>query len=581
MMAELMGRRDGHCRGLGGSMHIADLDLNIIGANGIVGAGIGLGTGAALAAKQRGRGDCGIVFFGDGASNEGIFHEALNLAAIWKLPVVFLCENNQYALSMPMKAATAGSSVAARAAAYGLPGEAIDGNDIEAVYEAVAEAVERARNGEGPTLIEATTYRWGDHSMRANLPRYRPEEEEAAWKAQDPISRCEAVLRQAGGLDDQALARLRDTVERRIEAAVDFAKASAVPDYAILAEAVAAPPRAVPPAPPAAGTRELTYAQAINEALHQEMARDATVFVLGEDVARIGGLFGVTKGLLDRFGPARVLDTPISEAGIGAAAVGAAICGMRSVVELQFMDFVTLMMDNIINQASKFRFMLGGRPRVPLVVRGPQGGGIRLAAQHSQSLEAIFAHVPGLIVIAPSTPYDAKGLMAAAIRDDNPVIFLEHKLLYLGKAAPVPEEPYELPIGRADVKRAGKDVTVVATLAMVERALAAAERLARDDRIEIEVVDPRTIKPLDLETIVASVRKTNRCLVVHEAWKTHGFGAEVAARIMEEAFDWLDAPVARLGAPDYPMPYNDELERRVIPSMEDIMRSVRVLCGRA
>ncbi len=245
-------------------------------------------------------------------------------------------------------------------------------------------------------------------------------------------------------------------------------------------------------------------------------------------------------------------------------------------VEIQIFDFVTLTMDMLVNQAAKFRFMLGGKPTVPLVVRGPQGGGIRLAAQHSQSLEAWFTHVPGLVVVAPSTPYDAKGLLVAAIRDDNPVIFLEQKLLYLEPGGPVPEALYAIPIGKADVKRRGTDVTVVATSAMVPRALAAASQLARDG-ISLEVLDPRTLRPLDEDAILASVRKTNRLVIVHEGWKRGGFGAEVAAMVIENAFDYLDAPIVRLGAPDTPMPYNDKLERYAIPSQDRIADAVRAL----
>ncbi len=295
---------------------------------------------------------------------------------------------------------------------------------------------------------------------------------------------------------------------------------------------------------------------------------------MGEDIAETGGIFQVSQGLVDRFGHERVRDTPISEAGFCGAGVGAAIAGMRPVVEVQIFDFVTQMMDMIVNQAAKFRFMNGGAPRVPIVIRGPQGGGVRLAAQHSQSLEAWFAHVPGLIVVAPSTPYDAKGLLAAAIRDDNPVIFLEHKMLYLGQRAPVPIEPYAIPLGQADIKRAGSHVTVVATQAMVGRALTAAVQLEREG-ISVEVIDPRTIKPLDEETILASVRKTNRLVIVHEASVFAGFGAEIAAMVMEKAFDWLDAPVGRVGAPDVPMPFNDKLESLVIPSISRIIEAVR------
>ena len=580
MMAELMGREDGYCRGLGGSMHIADLSLNILGANGVVGAGMGIGVGAALAAWQRQDGSAGIAFFGDGAANEGILHEALNIAEVWRLPILFFCENNQYGLSTASARVTAGEGVAARAAAYGVPGEVIDGNDVAAVFATTERALARARAGEGPSLIEATTYRWDDHSMRANLPSYRSEEEEDDWRTRDPIARLEAALVKKKALSPAAVAEIRTAAEAEIEAAIDFAKASPEPDESIFATAVYAPrPLQAEPSPRLDPERKLTAVEAINEALRQEMARDERVFVIGEDVGGIGGIFGATRGLMEDFGPTRLIDTPISEMGIAGAAVGAAIRGQRPVVEIQIFDFVTLMMDMIVNQAAKFRFMLGGAPTVPIVFRGPQGGGIRLAAQHSQSLEAWFAHVPGLVVVAPATPYDAKGLMAAAIREDNPVVFLEHKLLYLGQAAPVPAEPYVIPIGKAEVKRAGSDVTVVATQLMVERALAAAAQLERDG-LSVEVIDPRTLAPLDAETILASVRKTNRLVIAHEAWRRGGIGAEIASVVLEQAFDWLDAPIARVGAPDVPMPYNDNLERKVMPSQADIAAAIRGVCYR-
>jgi 2-oxoisovalerate dehydrogenase E1 component len=331
----------------------------------------------------------------------------------------------------------------------------------------------------------------------------------------------------------------------------------------------------------ASSTRVLSMVDAIREAIDQEMTRDPSVLVIGEDVGRIGGIFACTRGLIDKHGPERLRDTPISEGVISNAAVGAAITGLRPIVEIQIFDFVTLMMDAIVNQAAKFRTMLGGAPKVPVVFRGPQGGGIRLAAQHSQSLEAWFCHVPGLIVMAPSTPYDAKGLLTAAIRDDNPVVFLEHKLLYVQSKGAVPEQPYAIPIGKADIKRPGRDVTVIATMAMVAPAVAAAKQLARDDGVDAEVIDPRTLRPLDTETILASVRKTNRCVVVHEGWTQFGFGAEVSALIMEQAFDWLDAPVARVGMTDVPMPYNDALERAVIPSAPDIIAAVKAVMYRS
>lgn len=578
MMAELFARTTGYCGGLGGSMHIAALDLNILGANGVVGAGIGIGTGAALAARLRRKGEVGIAFFGDGAANEGVFHEALNLASLWRLPIIYLCENNLYGLSTAMHESTSVPRLSSRAAAYGMVGVTIDGNDVTAVHEAVGAAVARARAGEGPTLIEALTYRWGDHSMRANLPRYRQEEEERRWREADPVRRVEALLASVHGATAQTFDAVREEAKREIEAAVEFARASPEPTLADLAGTVCAP-HAVFEEPRGGGPRELTMIEAINEAIAQEMARDDRVFVIGEDVGKIGGIFGATRGLLDRFGPERMRDTPISESAIALSAVGAAIAGFRPVVEVQIFDFVTLMMDAIVNQAAKFRFMLGGKPCVPLVVRGPQGGGIRLAAQHSQSLEAWFAHVPGLVVLAPSNAFDAKGLLTAAIRDDNPVVFLEHKMLYLRAKSPVPEAPYAIPIGKAAILKEGGDVTLVATLAMVEPALAAA-RVLENEGIRVEVIDPRTLRPLDEETIVRSVKKTSRLVIAHEGWKTGGFGAEVSAMVAEQAIDWLDAPILRICAPDIPMPYNDRLERATIPSQRQIVDKVRALVRR-
>jgi 2-oxoisovalerate dehydrogenase E1 component len=574
MMAELMGRVTGYCKGLGGSMHIADLDLNILGANGIVGAGIGIGTGAGLTNKLRGNDACGIVFFGDGAANEGIFHECLNLASLWKLPVIYLCENNQYGLSTSTKDSTSIDRMSKRAAAYSVPGCTVDGNDVLAVNAAVQEAVERARRGDGPSLIEALTYRWGDHSMRANLPAYRTDAEVEHWRDLDPIKRFEKVLRDAGH-GEEALAAVRAAVEAEMEAAREFAKASPEPTLDDMYGTVYAP-HYQPAEPQLTSNREVSFAGALKEAIELEMARDPNVFLVGEDVGKIGGIFAASRGLIERFGKERVRDTPISEAAIASCAVGAAVTGMRPIAEVQIFDFITLMMDMIVNQSAKFRFMLGGKPTVPLVFRGPQGGGVRLAAQHSQSLEAWFTHVPGLVVLAPSGPYEAKGLLTSAIRENNPVIFLEHKLLYVGKKGLVPEESYAIPIGKAAIKRKGRDVTVVATLAMVDVALQAATRLETEG-IDVEVLDPRTLRPLDEESIIASVKKTSRLVIAHEGWKRWGFGAEVAAMVAEHAIDWLDAPIMRVGAMDTPMPYNDKLERLVIPSAEDIEAAVRAV----
>ncbi|HEV8353059.1 MAG TPA: alpha-ketoacid dehydrogenase subunit beta [bacterium] len=321
-------------------------------------------------------------------------------------------------------------------------------------------------------------------------------------------------------------------------------------------------------------TRLMSYAEAIREGLREEMRADERVVLLGEDIGVYGGAFGVTDGLLDEFGDRRVRDTPISEAAITGCAIGGAITGLRPVVEIQFMDFITLCMEQLVLQAAKIRYMFGGTAAVPMVLRTPGGSGTGAAAQHSESLEAWFAHVPGLKVVAPSTPADAKGLLLSAIRDDNPVIFIEHKLLYRTKG-PVPDAPTAVPLGVADVKREGADVTVVATGVMVPRALAAAGMLA-EEGISAEVIDPRTLRPLDAETLVASVRKTGRVVIVYEAVKTLGIGAEIAARIAEsDAVSHLTAPIVRLGGAECPIPYNRALERAAVPQEEDILTAVR------
>lgn len=322
--------------------------------------------------------------------------------------------------------------------------------------------------------------------------------------------------------------------------------------------------------------RELTYAEALREGLRQAMTGDPRVFVIGEDIGVYGGAFGVTAGLIQEFGEERVIDTPISEAGIAGACVGAALTGMRPVGEIQFMDFVTLSMEQLVLQAAKVRFMFGGKASVPMVLRMPGGSGTGAAAQHSESLENWFVHVPGLKVVMPSTPYNAKGLLLAAIDDNNPVIFVEHKLLYKTKGD-VPEDMYRVPLSQTRVARKGKDLTVVATSVMVNRALQAADELANEG-IELEVIDPQTLKPLDDAPIIESVKKTGRALVVHEAVEMGGFGGEIVARIAgSEAFDYLEAPIRRLAGLDIPIPYNRELEYHTVPQVESIVREARKL----
>ena len=594
MMAELLGKETGVCHGRGGSMHMADLSLGSLGANGIVGGGLPLAVGAGLSIQLQKQNRVVLCFFGDGAANIANFHESLNMASIWDLPVIFICENNQYAMSMSTELALSVRNVAERAVAYGMPGETIDGMDVLAVNEAVQKAVARARRGNGPALIEAVTYRYKGHS-KSDSQVYRSKEEVKHWQDLDPILRFGVWLVDNDYLPAEKVAELEERAEGAVAEAIEVAVAGAEPDVRDLTRDVtieepdvaAAPTKTLPqwirktfgdetPIMPPPGERQVSYAEALREAMALALEHDPAVFLIGEDIGVYGGAMGVTKGLLEQFGKERVRDTPISENTIAGAAIGAAMTGMRPVAEMQFMDFVALAMEQIVLQAAKIRYMFGGKAHVPMVLRLPGGSGTGAAAQHSQSLESWFVNVPGLKVVAPSDPYSAKGLLLAAIADGNPVIFVENKLLYKTKG-PAPEEAYILPLGKAAVMRAGKDVTVVATSIMVSRALQAAEKLA-DDGIEMEVVDLRTLKPCDEETIISSVKKTGRLLIAHEAPLIGGFGGEIAAMIAQsEAFAYLEAPVVRLGGAEVPIPYNRNLEDATVPQVSDIVSASRKL----
>jgi 2-oxoisovalerate dehydrogenase E1 component len=582
MMAELLARATGTNKGLGGSMHIADPDLGIFGANGIVAAGVPIAGGAALAAKLRAQASedeqsTGVVvsFFGDGAVAQGAFHEAANLAALWRLPMVFFCENNGYAEFSPI-ADQHPVPLSARAAGYGLEYIAVDGNDVEAVAAVMTDAVGRIRAGAGPVFVEAATYRWHGH-YEGDPEKYRTPDELSEWQQRDPLVVTRARLR-GRGVSEEKLDRVAEQVRARIEAAVDAARQAPRPGAGVLRSSVFAPRPEVPEPDwvPAADGEIFRTMDAVRLALEGELEANPDAFVAGVDVGKGGNVFALTRGLHARW-PGRLLDTPISETAVMGLAVGGAMAGMTPLVELMYLDFLGVCFDQILNQAAKLRFMTGGKARMGLVIRTQFGGGRSSGSQHSQSLEALLAHVPGLTVVMPSTPADTYGLLRAAIRDPNPVVFIENRQQY-GMKGPKPPADYLLPLGKAKVVRAGTDLTIVSVSRMVHEALAAAEALAPRG-ISAEVIDLRTVAPLDKETILASLAKTNRLLIAHEGVTDFGIGAEIAALAAYQGFWTLDAPVRRVAPPPTPSPYAPNLEQRWLPDRQAIEQAAAELAA--
>ncbi len=581
LIAELYGRAAGCSRGRGGSMHLFAPEIGLLGTSGIVGPSIlqAAGAGYAFALLRTDR--VAVAFFGDGAVNNGAFHEGLNLASVWKLPVLFVCENNQFATEVPFDSVAGNPSVAARAAAYGLRGHEVDGNDVEAIYELAGEAVARARAGGGPTLLECKTYRTRAHAEGMGDFTYRSRQEVEEWKQRCPIQRLRQRLLGAGNGQaapevTAALDAIDAEVAQLVAEAHQSAEANPWPDPSTATTHVYdEAPRNKPAPPPPAGAREVTFMKATHEALAAEMAANRAIFVLGEGIGKRGGNFKTTEGLFDLYGPQRLRDTPICERGFTGLAVGAAMAGARPVVDFMFADFALDAVGEIVNQAAKMQYMSSGRLKMPLLLRGCVGVGHSAATHHSGNYYPLFAHFPGLRVVVPSTPYDAKGLLRRALRCDDPVLFLEHREL-LGVKGPVPEGDYEIEFGRAAVVREGRDATVVALALMVRRTLEACERLAAEG-VSVEVIDPRTVSPLDGETILRSVGKTGRLLVVDEAFAPFGLGAEVAALVADAGFDDLDAPIRRLHGAFTPTPYSPPLERAVVPQAEDIERAIRAL----
>ncbi len=557
--------------------------------------------GHAYAARQRGEEVVTIAYLGDGGTSETDFHSGLNFAGVWRTPTVFLIANNFYAISVPYDKQTAAETIAQKATAYGMPGVRVDGMDPLAVYAATEEAVERGAAGEGPTLIETVCYRFGPHATADDPHLYRTEEEEASFRPYDPMLRMRAFLEGRGLWDadreegasaaaaatcDEALGRVeaielpgRDDIVRHAYAKVPellvdqlhrIQRAAGEPETEFADDEVWVPGEETEPD---GQSEEWTMAEAINAALHEAMEADQSMILLGEDVGVAGGVFRITEGLQAKFGAERVIDSPLNESGIVGTAIGMGMSGSRAVAEIQFDGFIYPAFDQIASHLGRVRFRSRGNASVPVVVRAPNGAGIGAHEHHCDSPEAYFMHVPGVIVVVPSTPYDAKGLLAAALTGDDPVVFLEPKVLYRAGKEPVPAGRYEIPLGTARVRREGSDITLVTYGGMVPVSLKAAESAAAEG-LDVEVIDLRTIYPWDVEAVVSSVRKTGRMLFVQEPQRTGGVGAEVTATIAEVAGYDLEAPVRRFAATDAPWP-QFAIEKHALISSDLVLAEIR------
>ena len=548
--------------------------LNIFTHSSVIGTQFPHAVGVGLELQRRGTGGACVVWGGEGSTSEGDFPEALNLASVRKAPVVFVIENNQYAISVPIGQGV-GGDLTERARGYGMHAEAIDGNDTLEVYRAMSEALAHAKSGEGPAFIEAKTYRYYAHTSEDDDKAYRSAEEVEMWKRRDPIAILKQYLIESRLLEQDLEATIEEESVATVGAAMKPAEEAPDPTDPmafVYARPIENTTPVVTPEPAPAGT-EMNMITAINRSLHEIMEHHPDTVMFGEDVADPkGGVFKASVGLTEAFGDDRSFNTPIAEASIVGAAIGMGAAGAKPIAEIQFADYIHPAFDQIVSEAARIHYRSSGAWTCPIVIRTPYGGGIHGALYHSQSIEAFYAHVPGLKVVVPSTPADAKGLLWSAVEDPDPVLFLEPKKLYRAFKASVPEGEHRVPFGKAALRRSGRDLTIIAYGTMAHFAADASDRLRDEHGVEAEVLDLRSLRPLDWVSIEAAVRRTSKVLIVHEDVGFGGYGAEVSAQITEKAFEWLDAPVRRYTSPEIPtFPFAGSLEDQVFPSVEGIV----------
>jgi len=576
LFCQLMGKEGGFTNGRDRTFHFGLPEKNLVGMISHMAAMLPVACGLGEAVRYRGEDRVACVFCGDGGTREGDFHEALNLASVWDLPVIVLVENNGYGLSTPTDEAVAVDDIADAAAGYDLPGRVVDGNDLFAVMDAVRDARAHAREN-GPVLLEMKTFRVRGHE-EASGTAYVPDELIEEWTQKDPVDRFTRTVREEGLLDGDEMDTIRSDLESEIdelaEWALDQPEVTSTPEAE--RDAVFAPAPEPDRPSPEAETEETRFIDAIQDALWGAMQEDEDIILMGQDIAEYGGAFKVTDGFVEEFGKERVRNTPIIEDGAIGAGMGLAIEDLPAVVEMQYADFISCGFNQTVNNLATTHYRWGQPLNV--TIRAPFGGGIGAGPFHSQSREAWFAHTPGLKVVIPATPRDAKGLLRTALADPNPVLFFEHKKLYRSVRGEVPTDEYSLPFGEARVAREGTDATIVTYGVGVHWALEEAEYQAAENGAELEVVDLRTLVPWDRETVRQSLDKTNRLLVLHEATRTAGFGAEVAAELGEIGFELLDAPITRVAAEDLPVPNAKPLEddifsaeARLRPKVEELL----------
>ncbi|HEY2291982.1 MAG TPA: dehydrogenase E1 component subunit alpha/beta [Thermoanaerobaculia bacterium] len=583
LACQLLGKGEGFSQGVERSFHYGYLapehGILHVGMISHLGSMIPVAAGCAFAFRQSGSDRVAVNFIGEGGTSTGDFHEGLNMAAVWKLPLILVIENNRYAFSTPARLQYAAKQLSDRGPGYGVAAETVDGNDPDAMAAAYSRAVARARAGEGPTLIEAMLGRMRGHAEGDDSLKVVPPDELAAYRAADPVPAYAGRLEAEGVLDAATRERLEARIAEMVEAAITRAIDAPPPADEVALRPVFAPdpPRRVPvEAPAVVKSRpkgETTYVDAINQALLEEMERDSSVVLMGQDIGAFEGAFRTTRGLHARW-PSRVLDTPIAESGTIGIAIGAALLGYRPVVEMQFGDFISCGFNQLVNVAAKLYYRW--QVPCPIVVRLPTGGGVGAGPFHSQNPEGWFAHTAGIKVVCPATATDAMGLLKAAIRDPNPVMLFEHKFLYRRIKSVLPDGDAVARLGEARVMRPGKHLTLIGYGASTWTAMEAADELAKSG-VEAEVIDLRTLVPYDEETVLASVKRTGRALIVHEAQLTAGFGAEVAARLADAAFPWLDAPIRRVTYPDRPVPYAKSLEKVLLPDKGKVVGAAREL----